>query len=99
MEYEHEGEPIEYVGELLAMVDNHGQHVGTLEVTRVEVLRFDEVPDAFALAEAEGDLNAADFRASHLVYWTKAGEVVTSETLIVTIYFELLPDVVRPSTQ
>ncbi len=90
-EYEEEGEPIEHVGECLAMVDNNGDHVGTLQVTRVEVLRFIDVPDEFALAEAEGDLNAEDFRRSHLAFWTRVGESVDNETPIVTIYFNLLP--------
>ena len=94
-EYETEGEEIEHVGEFLAMVDNDGRHVATLEVTRVEVLRFADVPDEFALAEAEGDLNAADFRASHLDYWTKAGETVTDDTPVVTVYFSMLPEIVR----
>ena len=89
-DYEAEGEPIEHVGELLAIVDNDGTHVGTMQVTRCEVLRFVDVPDEFALAEAEGDLNAADFRASHLAYWTRVGETVTDDTLIVTVYFDLM---------
>ena len=89
-DYEAEGEPIEHVGELLARVDNDGNHVGTMQVTRCEVLRFADVPDEFALAEAEGDLNAADFRASHLAYWTRVGETVADDTLIVTVYFDLL---------
>ena len=89
-EYEAEGEPVEHVGELLAMVDNDGQHVGTLKVSRVEVLRFADVPDEFALAEAEGDLNAVDFRASHREYWTKAGETITDDTQVVTLYFNLI---------
>ena len=91
-DYEAEGEPIEHVGELLAIVDNDGTHVGTMQVTRCEVLRFADVPDEFALTEAEGDLNAADFRASHLAYWTRVGETVTDDTLIVTVYFDLLPE-------
>ena len=91
-DYEAEGEPIEHVGELLAIVDNDGTHVGTMQVTRCEVLRFADVPDELALAEAEGDLNAADFRASHLAYWTRVGEIVTDDTLIVTVYFDLLPE-------
>jgi len=91
-DYEAEGEPIEHVGELLAIVDNDGTHVGTIHVTRCEVLRFADVPDELALAEAEGDLNAADFRASHLAYWTRVGETVTDDTLIVTVYFDLLPE-------
>ena len=91
-DYESEGEPIEHVGELLAIVDNDGKHVGTMKVTRAEILRFADVPDEFALAEAEGDMNAADFRASHLAYWTRVGETVTDDTLIVTVYFDLLPE-------
>ena len=94
-DYEAEGEPVEHVGELLAMVDNAGQHVGTLRITRAETIRFADVPDEFALAEAEGDLNAADFRASHLEYWTKVGETITDDTQVVTLYFELLPDIHR----
>ena len=94
-EYEDEGEPIEHVGELLAMTDNQGNHVGTLQITRVEVLRFADVPDEFALAEAEGDVNAADFRASHLRFWNSQAEVVTDDTQVVTLYFDLLPTVVR----
>lgn len=96
-EYEAEGELVEHAGELLAMVDNNGHHVGTLKVTRAEVMRFADVPDEFALAEAEGDLNAADFRASHLDYWTRNGETITDDTLVVTMYFDLLPEVVRGS--
>ena len=94
-DYEAENEPVEHVGELLAMPDNDGTHVGTLRVTRVEVLRFADVPDEFALAEAEGDLDAADFRASHLAYWSATGETVTDDTLVVTLYFDLLPEIVR----
>jgi len=96
-EYETEGEEVEHIGELLAMVDNDGQHVGTLEVTRVEIVRFADVPDEFALAEAEGDLDASDFRASHLAFWTRVGETVTDDTLIVTVYFNLLPEISRVS--
>ncbi len=89
-DYDREGEPVEHVGERLAMVDNDGRHVGTLLVTRTEIVRFCDVPDEFALAEAEGDLNAADFRASHLEYWTRVGEQVDDDTLVVLVYFDLV---------
>jgi uncharacterized protein YhfF len=89
-DYESEGEPLEHVGELLAIVDDDMRRVATVRATRVEVSRFVDVPDEFALAEAEGDLNGADFRASHLEYWTSIGDVVTDDTLIVQLYFELL---------
>ena len=89
-DYDREGEPVEHVGERLAMVDNDGRHVGTLLVTRTEIVRFCDVPDEFALAEAEGDLNTADFRASHLEYWTRVGEQVNDDTLVVLVYFDLV---------
>ena len=95
-DYAKESEPVESVGECLAMLDNSYQHVATLRVTRVEVSRFIDVPDEFALAEAEGDLNAADFRASHSEYWSRIGETVTDETQIVQVYFELLTHRLRP---
>lgn len=90
-DYEEEGEPLEHIGEHLAMLDNDGAHIATLEVTRIEILRFIDVPDEFALAEAEGDLNAADFRASHLAFWSREGEHINDDTEIVTLYFNLIP--------
>jgi len=89
-EYEIEGEEVEYIGECLAMLDNESKHVATLQVTRVDISPFADVPDEFALAEAEGDLNAADFRASHYAFWTRAGETITDDTMINQIYFDLL---------
>lgn len=89
-EYETEGEPIEHVGELLALVDDDLRSIATLRVTRVETSRFADVPDAFALAEGEGDLSGDDFRASHLAFWTGEGESITDDTMVVQVYFELV---------
>ena len=89
VEYFLEGEVVENVGERLVVLDGSGQSVGTVVVTKVEVLRFDEIPDSFALAEGEGDLNADDFRKSHSQYWESIGTPVTGETKIVTVSFEL----------
>lgn len=95
-DYAKESEPVESVGECLAMLNNDNQHVATLRVTRVEVSRFIDVPDEFALAEAEGDLNAADFRASHNDFWSRIGKTITDETQIVQVYFELHTHRLRP---
>ena len=91
-DYVAEGEPIEFVGEQLAVLDNENRQVATIEVTRVEVKRFEEVPDEFALAEAEGDLSGDDFRASHLNFWSKLGLKIKAETEIVLVYFDLVED-------
>jgi uncharacterized protein YhfF/GNAT superfamily N-acetyltransferase len=97
-EYEDEGEPLEHVGERLAVLGDDGAHVATVVATRVEVSRFADVPDEFALAEAEGDLDAADFRSSHTAYWASVGTPVTDDTLVVQLYFDLLSKevVIRP---
>jgi uncharacterized protein YhfF len=91
-DYLAENEAIETVGEKLAVLDNHNQHIATIQVNRVDVKRFADVPDEFALAEAEGDLSGDDFRDSHSAFWSKLGLEITDETEIVLVYFDLIED-------
>lgn len=91
-DYMAENEPIETVGEKLAVLDNEGRQIATIQATRVEVTRFADVPTEFALAEAEGDLSGDDFRASHFAYWSKLGLPIEDETKIVLLYFDLVED-------
>lgn len=91
-DYQAHGEPLEHVGERLAMLDSDGRHVATLLITRAEVLRFADVPDEFAIAEGEGDLNADQFRAGYLKDWTDMGYVVTDDTPVTNVYFDLIED-------
>jgi uncharacterized protein YhfF len=89
-DYRAQDEPIENVGEKLAVIDSDGNHVATIQASKVEIVRFSDVPDEFALAEGEGDLTGADFRESHLRYWTKSGLTINDETEIVLLYFDLV---------
>jgi uncharacterized protein YhfF len=91
-DYVAENEPIESVGEKLAVLDNENRHIATIQATRVEVKRFADVPTEFALAEAEGDLSGDDFRASHFAFWSKLGLDIKDETEIVLVYFDLIED-------
>ena len=91
-DYQGESEPIETVGEKLAVLDNQNRHIATIQATRVEVTRFADVPDEFALAESEGDLSGDDFRASHFEYWSKLGLPIKDDTQIVLMYFDLVGD-------
>ena len=91
-DYIAENEPIEAVGEKLAVLDNENRHIATIQVTRVELKRFAEVPTEFALAEAEGDLSGDDFRARHFDFWSKLGLDIKDETEIVLVYFDLIDD-------
>ena len=89
-DYIAEGESVEHVGEILVVLGNEDQEVARIQVTRVEQTTFGEVPDEFALAEAEGDLSGDDFRASHYDFWTRCGYEVTPDTQVVLVYFDLL---------
>ena len=91
-DYVAENEPIETVGEKLAVLDNENQHVATIQATRVEIKRFADVPTEFALAEAEGDLSGDDFRESHFAFWSKMGLDINDDTEIVLVYFDLVED-------
>jgi len=91
-DYQAENEPIETVGEKLAVLDNQNRHIATIQATRVEVKKFQDVPDEFALAEAEGDLSGDDFRTSHFGFWSKLGLPIKDETEIVLVYFDLIED-------
>ncbi len=89
-DYEAQNEPIESIGEKLAVLDSNGIQIATIQATKVEIRRFSEVPDEFALAEGEGDLTGDDFRESHLRYWSNIGLTIDNETRIVLLYFDLV---------
>jgi len=91
-DYDAENEPIETVGEQLAVIDNQNRHIATIQATKVEIRKFIDVPDEFALAESEGDVTGDDFRASHFKYWSDLGLPITNETKIVLVYFDLVED-------
>ena len=85
-----EGEPVEHVGEILVVVGNENEPLGKIQITRVEIVRFDEVSDEFALAEAEGDLSGDDFRKSHREFWEGCGYEVKPDSQVVCAYFDLI---------
>ncbi|MFC7494757.1 MULTISPECIES: ASCH domain-containing protein [unclassified Nocardioides] len=89
-EYAEDGEPLERVGECLALLDNDGRQIATVEVTEVEVMPFIDVPWSFAEAEGEGDADLEEWRAGHRRYWERIGSPVTSETSVVCLRFVLM---------
>lgn len=89
-EYEQEHEDLEHVGERLAVLDGDGRHVGTIEVTQVDVVPFVEVPWSFAQAEGEGDADLEEWREGHRRYWAESGTAVEDETPVVCLHFRLV---------
>lgn len=73
-EYRDEGEPHEHVGERLALLDDAGTRVATVEVVDVRPTRVGEVTWAMVEAEGEGDASVADWRAGHDRFWQGEGE-------------------------
>jgi uncharacterized protein YhfF len=88
-EYAQEGEKLEHVGERLAVLDDHGRSVATVEITQVDVLPFAEVPWQFMTAEGEGDADVEEWRAGHRRYWEAEGTTVENETHVVCLRFVL----------
>ena len=89
-EYELEGEEFEHVGEQMALLDNEGRQIATVEVTSLEVVPFIEVPWEFAAAEGEGDADLDEWRAGHRRFWAAEGNPVQDDTPIACLRFELV---------
>jgi uncharacterized protein YhfF len=89
-EYEDQNEVIEHVGEELYLLGNTEELLGKVVITEVSQCAFKDVPDRFAVAEAEGDLNAEDFRRSHTAFWTRIGVPINDDTPVVLLYFDLV---------
>jgi uncharacterized protein YhfF len=89
-EYLSEDEPLETIGEQLALVDDDVQCVGVIEITDVTVRRFDDVPWEFADAEGEGFTSVEDWRDGHRRHWAREGYDITGDTQVVCLSFDLL---------
>lgn len=73
-DYEHTGESIPEVGWLNIILDGRGGPRALIETTAVEVVPFDEVPEAHAFKEGEGDRSLSYWREVHERYWREHSE-------------------------
>ena len=89
-EYAEENEAVERVGERLALLDDAGAQVATVEVTSVEVAPFAEVSWDFAAAEGEGHRDLEHWREGHRRFWAGEGRTVRDETPIVMLRFRVV---------
>ncbi|MEU3616351.1 ASCH domain-containing protein [Streptomyces sp. NPDC006872] len=88
-DYAKETEGLEYVGERLALLDNEGRSIATVEITGVEVKPFIEVTWRHAEAEGEGDASLEEWRAGHRRYWSRMGTPIDDHTLVACLAFRL----------
>ena len=98
-EYRDEGEPVEHVGERLALVDDDLTQIGVIEVIEVREVRVGDVTWAMVEAEGEGDTSIAEWRAQHDRYWSSERQPrLTDDTELVWLRFRVvdpLPPVQR----
>jgi uncharacterized protein YhfF len=79
----------EFVGELLALVDDDLTRVATVRVTETREVLFGDVPWSFAQAEGEGHVSINEWREVHRHYWGSEGFPVTDTTPIFLLNIEL----------
>jgi uncharacterized protein YhfF len=92
-EYEAEGEQFEQPGERLVLVDDDLRRLAVVEVDRVEVVPFGEVPWEFAAAENEGDTSIEEWREGHRRFWREADGVdVADDEPVVLVWIHLVAD-------
>jgi uncharacterized protein YhfF len=66
-------DPMPVVGRRDVVLDGQGKRAAVIETVEVMIRRFDEVDDAFAREEGEGDLTLADWRRGHQIYFGRNG--------------------------
>ncbi|WP_245655898.1 ASCH domain-containing protein [Microtetraspora fusca] len=94
-DYTKETEGLEYPGERLALLDDEGRSIATVEVTGVEVTTFVEVTWEHARAEGEGDASLEEWRDVHRRYWDGVGAPVDDRTAVVCLAFRVV-EISRP---
>ncbi len=67
--YELENEPVPEPGSFSIILDSEGEAVCIIQTTHVDVIPFDEVTEAFAWKEGEGDRSLRYWREVHTEFF------------------------------
>ncbi|MFC5238835.1 ASCH domain-containing protein [Streptomyces atrovirens] len=89
-EYVEETEGLEFVGERMALLDNDGRAIATVEITGMEQTSFTEVTWEHAAAEDEGDASLDEWRDGHRRFWEREGMPVEDDTPVVCLAFRVV---------
>jgi uncharacterized protein YhfF len=89
-DYLDEHEALDEVGERQALLDDDGNVVALVEITRVETHRFGDVPWEFAEAEGEDFRSIEHWRDGHRSYYARQGIEVDEDTLVVCVWFRVI---------
>jgi uncharacterized protein YhfF len=92
LDYHAEDEPLEHIGERLALVGDSGDKVAELEVTDVRLVPFAEVGWDFAQAEGEGFTSVDHWRDAHRRYWAAEGHQVDDSSTVVCVRYRVVTE-------
>ncbi|MGF9725606.1 ASCH domain-containing protein [Bacillus safensis] len=70
--YEKEQEPLPQPGQYAVILDSQEKPKAIIEITQVDVMPMNEVPESFAQAEGEGDLSYDYWYREHKEFFTEA---------------------------
>lgn len=84
-----DGEGIPQPGDLFVVVDGKNEPVCAIELTRVDMKPFDQVDEAHALAEGEGDKTLAYWRREHQRFFEEY-ELFSPDMTLVLMDFKVL---------
>jgi uncharacterized protein YhfF len=77
----------------LVLVGDEGAALAVVEVDRVEIMPFGDVPWEFAAAEAEGDSSIEEWRDGHRRYFKSAAGVdIGDDEPMVLSWLHLVPN-------
>jgi uncharacterized protein YhfF len=97
IEYESGGEALDTVGEVQVILDSNDQPLARVEIVRVEVHPFQEVPWEFAQSEGEGFTSIDDWRRGHRGFYEQHGATVEDDDLVVCCWFRVVSRLDRAS--
>lgn len=87
--YEEDGDPIPQKGDLSIVTHWGGRPALVIEITDVFICAFQDVPEAFALAE--GETSYADWKAAHITYFERNGGFSPDMDVVCEV-FEVIED-------
>jgi len=85
--YYDDNEPLPQAGEINVIEDGRGHAACAVEIKEVSILRYCDVPEAFALAEGEGTFE--EWKAEHRDFFSRTGEF-SEEMKLVCMRFEVI---------
>ena len=92
--FETQNEKLPKPGDPHVVIDWNGNAKAVIETTKIELVPFKNVSEAFAHTEGEGDKSLAYWRRVHMLYYTNEmkpyGETFHEDMVIVCEYFKTI---------